>query len=241
MNEQQVTAETWPNNPPPSQQGRSGAISPQPTEDPSNQNNTFKSDDNVNRPAIAEHAVVAPADEHKEEGKRIDLVHAPVQSLHATTGKKHGEQKKADIKVFDNPNRYLNHRGVVHDFAYPFEDTKVGQAFFVPVENDTTVDKLVADIHHKVDQFVNQTSECEKDDKGDDVWESVVIQTKKRTQDGLVQLNSDGTPIVGANQTNRPKLIHSASFIVRPIVAGDELVKDGQKAEQDGVMVVRVM
>jgi len=173
-------------------------------------------------------------DKLKESGKDIGLVNAPIQSLHPTSVA-NAPDKSQSYNIFDNANQLKT----AFDFAYPFKDMKIDQGFFVPVEANMTTDQLIANLHRDIFTFVQQTSECEKDEKGDDVWESIVIQTKKRTDDGIIQLDGLGKPIVGANQTNRPKLIHSCNFIVKAIVKDDELT-DGRKAESDGALVVRV-
>lgn len=185
------------------------------------------------------HPVVGDQDQFKDSGKDISQVNPPIVSINPSSGKTVDDGKEQEIKVFDKPNRYLNHVGQKHDFMYPFEDMNIGQGFFIPVAKGSTTDKLMARINHQIAMFRKQTSECEKDENGDDVWESIVIQTKKR-KDHVIQLEPDGKPIVGANQTNRPKLIYSANFIARPVVAGDEYA-EGQKAEGDGVLVVRVI
>lgn len=144
------------------------------------------------------------------------------------------------IEAFDDANRFLNHTGPRYDFTYPFMDMEIGQGFFVPVQINSNIDKLMAHLYHSVDAFHKQTSVEEKDENGDDVMESVTVLPKKRNQDGTIQLDSAGKPIVGANHTNRPKLIHMAQFVIKSVVKDDELVEDGQKAESDGALVIRV-
>lgn len=192
----------------------------------------------------AEHPAIEDADDKKESGKDVGIRGAPVVSINRTSGSTEGDnEKREEVQVFDNANRYLNHQGVVQDFFYPFDKMENGKAFFVPLEKHNTTDKLVAHLHDQIYKFLQQVSECEKDEKGDDVWESVVIQTKKRDTNGYIQLDGYNKPIVGANQTNRPKLIHAANFIVKPVVKGDSLTMDenGTKAETDGAMVICVM
>lgn len=176
----------------------------------------------------------------KQGGKDIGLVNAPVVSVNPTSGNQlNTDTPEEDIEIIDEPNRYINSDPRLGDFKYPFEDLDIDQGFFVPVEKGNTTDKLMNDLHRDIATFREQTSECEKDKDGNDVWESVVIQTKKY-KDGVLQLDGAGKPIVGANQTNRPKLIYSGNFIARPVVKGDE-ISEGRKAESDGVLVVRVI
>lgn len=195
----------------------------------------FKQKDNNGR---VEHQQIAEDDQLKDSGKDIGLIHSPIVSLHPTSSKNAGDQPD-EYEVFDNANRYLNHDGPRYDFAYPFPDMKVGQGFFVPVQNGSTVDKLIAHMNKAVDAFHKQTAVQEHDENGDDVLESVTTLPKKRTPDGIIQLDSLGKPIVGANHTNRPKLIRIAHFVIKSAVKGDELA-EGRKAESDGALVIRV-
>lgn len=189
---------------------------------------------NTNR---VEHQAISEAKPFSESGKDIGLVNSPIVSLHPTSGSK-GDQHK-DFEVFDNANRHLNHTGPKYDFAYPFLDMNIGQGFFVPVEPNSNIDKLMAHLHRAVEAFHKQTSVEEKDENGDDVMESVTVLPKKRTQDGVIQLDGAGKPIVGANHTNRPKLIHMAQFVIKSAVKDDELA-EGRKADSDGALVIRV-
>lgn len=189
-----------------------------------------------------QHQVLQNQDQLKESGKDIGLVHAPVVSVNPTSGTQlqDDEADADDIEIIDEPNRFLNlDDKKQQDFKYPFDKTEIGQGFFIPVEKGSTTDALMGTIHRDIAMFRDATGECEKDIEGNDVWESVVIQTKKR-KDGVIQLDGAGKPIVGANQTNRPKLIYSANFIARAVVKDDEISK-GQKAESDGVLVIRVV
>lgn len=194
-------------------------------------------------PDNSPHAMLQSADQLNNSGKDISKVNAPVVSLNPSSGKTLDSEKALDnIKFIDNPNRY---QGSQMNFKYPFDELEMDQGFFVPLEAGQNTDNLIADIQKQIYMFQQQTGECEKDQNGDDVWESVVIQTKKRI-DGVIQLEPNGKPVVGANQTNRPKLIHSANFIVRPVVAGDEITytdddSEGEKAETDGALVIRAL
>lgn len=202
------------------------------------------SQSNKPNPNVVSHAAVAEPQPFKDSGKDIAQVNPPIQSIHPTSAKQglntdNNKPAKPEFKIIDRANRYLNHDGVLQDFKYPFNELDVDQGIFIPLPENITTDKLMATLHQQINIYIKQTSECEKDEKGDDVWESVVIQTKKRLDDGVIQLDSYGNPIVGANQTNRPKLIHSSNFVVKAVVKGDEISK-GNKASSDGVLVVRV-
>lgn len=180
---------------------------------------------------------ISDAEPFKDSGREVGLVKAPIVSLHPSSGETGDVPDK--FEVFDNANRHLNHVGPKTDFTYPFLDMNIGQGFFVPVKHGGTVDSLIRHLHSSINHFQKQTSVEEKDENGDDVMESVTTLPKKRNQDGTIQLNGNGDPIVGANHTNRPKLIHMAQFIVKSAVKDDELA-DGRKADSDGALVIRV-
>lgn len=184
-----------------------------------------------------EHQAIAEAEPFKESGKDIAQVNAPIVSLHPTSGNNADKPKK--IEAFDDANRFLNHTGPRYDFTYPFMDMEIGQGFFVPVQINSNIDKLMAHLYHSVDAFHKQTSIEEKDENGDDVMETITTLPKKRTPDGVIQLDSAGKPIVGANHTNRNKLIHLAQFVIKSAVKDDDIAEN-QKAESDGALVIRV-
>lgn len=184
-----------------------------------------------------EHQAIADQNTFKNSGKDIGLVHAPIVSLNPSSDNKKVEPKSFD--VFDSPNRYLNHTGPRYDFAYPFIDMNIGQGFFVPVQPNSNIDNLIAHLHRAIDAFHKQTSVEEKDENGDDILETVTVLPKKRTPDGIIELDGFGKPIVGANHTNRPKLIHMAQFVIKSAVKDDEIA-EGRKADSDGALVIRV-
>lgn len=207
-------------------------------------------DNRNNNPRVAQHQALDDPDTRKQSGKDIGLVDAPLVSINPTSGNQKltgdGKQPK-DYKIFDHANQRLNNPAAstyVSEFRYPFDKLEIDQGFFVPVTEGTTTDKLMDQVHDQINIYREQTAECEKDKEGNDVWESVVIQTKKRTDDGVIQLDSFNKPIVGANQTNRPKLIYAANFIARPVVKGDNMLDEGKGeeiADSDGVLVIRVL
>ncbi len=158
-----------------------------------------------------------------------------MQSINATSGNQTntGEDEEPEYDMIGDvelPGQ--------DDFKYPFNEMGAGEGMFIPVEKGGTTDKLMASIQKMAHQFREAGATIETDENGDQVRESVVIETKKRTDDGLIQLDGAGKPIVGANQTNRYKMIYSSNFTVRPIVKGDEL--GNGEADSDGVLVVRV-
>lgn len=181
--------------------------------------------------------VVAENEPFRDSGKEIGLIKPPIVSLNPTSNTSADEPEK--FEVFDNANRYLNHTGPKYDFKYPFVDMDIGQGFFVPLNHGQTIDKLINHLHSSINAFHRQTSVEEKDENGDDVWETVTTLPKKRNSDGTIQLSGDGSPIVGANHTNRPKLVHMAQFVIKPAVKDDELA-EGRKADSDGALVIRV-
>lgn len=109
---------------------------------------------------------------------------------------------------------------------------------FIPVPKSRTTDQLMLEMYKSVDQYRKQNSEVERDENGDDIMEDVAINTKKRNSDGTVQLD-DGIPRLGISSGFRPKLL-GPNFVVKAVVKGDSLADGGDKANADGVLVVRM-
>lgn len=196
---------------------------------------------NANPKAVA-HAAVGNADKLKQSGKDVGLVDPPIQSLHPTSGGQGDVEEKPakDFKIVTQPHLNFRHGPDYIEYDEPFADLQDDEAFFVPVPEGGTTDKLMFDLNKKVSGYIKQTSEIELDENGDEIFEVVVIKTKKRNDDGTIQLDGEGKPIVGANQTTRPKYINACNFIVKAVVKGDEIA-DGEEADSDGALVIRVM
>ncbi len=187
------------------------------------------------------HPKVLDKDLLRNSGKEVGLVDPNIVSVAPATNKKVNDDWKGDkskgpqYKVIDDVSLLIGDDGQ-EDYSY--EKLKIEQAFFVPTKPNNTTDNLLADIHQSINRAKQRYGEIEVDENGDEVWESVLIMFKKRNDDGTIQLE-DGKPIVGANQTNRPKYIYTRNFVVKPVIAGQKLA-DGVEAEGDGVIVIRV-
>lgn len=190
-------------------------------------------------PNTIEHAAIKPVDQ-QQGGKEMGLRHAPIVSIHPTSEPQGDQGKIGEHHIIDNANFKLNHYlpEIGHtEFNYPFEDLVIGQGLFVPVEENSTTDALMAKLYKQVDQYRKQASEIERDEMGDDVMEDVAINQKKRNDDGTVQLDDD-VPRLGIKSGFRPKLI-GPNFVVKAVVKGDE-IGENQKADSDGALVIRM-
>jgi hypothetical protein len=192
-------------------------------------------------PNKVDHAQLRPASDNKEGGKEMGLIHAPVVSMHPTSGSQ-TEEDKPEVRMIDVGNFKLNHymHQTAHtEFKYPFEDMDYGQGMFIPVAKGKTTDSLMNEVFKAVDQYRKQNSEVERDENGDDVMEDVAINVKKRNEDGTVQLDG-GVPRLTVRSGFRPKLI-GPNFVVKAVVKGDKLGEDdSEEADTDGVLVVRM-
>lgn len=191
-------------------------------------------------PNAVEHAAVGSV-EKQQGGKDMSQIDAPIMSMHPTSvSQGDAEAKIGEHRMISHANFKLNHylpqAGHV-ELNYPFEDLETGRGMFVPVEENSTTDKLMAKLYKQVDQYRKQNSEVERDEDGDDVMEDVAINKKKRNEDGTVQLDGD-TPRMGIKSGFRPKLI-GPSFAVKAVVKGDDL-GDNNKADCDGALVIRM-
>lgn len=189
-------------------------------------------------PDAVEHAAIGEV-EKQQGGKDMGLVHAPIVSMHPTS-QQQGEAEPNNYRIIEAANVRLNHYLSTNahiTIAYPFEDLSIGNGMFVPVEENSTTDKLMAKLYKQVDQFRKQNSEVERDEDGDDIMEDVAINKKKRNEDGTVQLDGD-TPRLGVKSGFRPKLV-GPNFVVKAVVKGDDL-GDNDKADSDGALVIRL-
>lgn len=189
-------------------------------------------------PNAVNHAQIG-SDTKQEGGKDMGLVKPPIVSLHPTSQKQgEADAKIGKHKIIDNANFKLGVDTSGHvDFNYPFSSLVVSQGMFIPVEENSTTDKLMLKLYKQVDQYRKQASEVERDEDGDDVMEDVAINKKKRNDDGTVQLDGD-TPRLGIKSGFRPKLI-GPTFAVKAVVKGDELAKNN-KADSDGALIIRM-
>lgn len=191
-------------------------------------------------PDAIEHAQIGTQDK-QEGGKEMGLIHSPVVSMHPTSEPQGDANSKAgEHTIIDNANVRLNHymhESAYAELKYPFEDLEIGQGMFIPVEQNSTTDKLMSMLYKQVDQYRKQNSEIERDEDGDDVMEDVAINKKKRNEDGTVQLDG-GVPRLGIKSGFRPKLV-GPNFVVKAVVKGDKLAEDNE-ADRDGALVIRM-
>lgn len=138
---------------------------------------------------------------------------------------------KAKVTVINNVDK------VEDRLYYPFADMKPGQGFFLPNEPAQTTDQAFDKMHSHIVLANNMYAEVECDENGDEVWEEVVIKSRKRGPDGRVLLESSGNPVLGHDPVVRPKLIRSRRYAVRKIAIGDDI--GGKKSEADGILVIR--
>jgi hypothetical protein len=195
-------------------------------------------------PDAVEHAMIGEAGGGKKEGGRDEgLVNPPTVSLNPTSEDQTAERQKSDYKVVDYANFKLNH--FIHEnghmeFDYPFDELDLNQGMFIPIEPNGTTDQLMSKLYKQIDQYRKQNSEVERDENGDDVMEDVAINVKQRNDDGTVKLDGD-VPRMTIKAGLRPKLI-GPNFVVKAVVKGDALTdkEDGEEAEHDGALVVRL-
>lgn len=171
----------------------------------------------------------------------MGLVHAPVVSMHPTS-EQQGDNKKVtedDYRIVDKAFIHItaDEKKADVEFKYPFNELELEQGLFIPVPEGGTTDQLMSEMYKMVANYRKQFSDVERDENGDDVMVDQAINVKKRNEDGTVQLDG-GVPRLGIKSGFVPKLI-GPNFIIKAIVKDDEIA-DGDKAEHDGVLVVRM-
>jgi hypothetical protein len=158
-------------------------------------------------------------------------VYDPDASLEASEA--HEEEKK-EFDIIDNAHYQLSKNNT----NYPFDKLEIGQGFFVPLENDSTMDKLMTATNKQANIYRTENSEVEKNDEGDDVLENFTVNARKRKPDGSFELDGDGQPKLTVSSGLRPKLI-GPMFMVKAVHKDDE-ISENNKSEVDGVLVIRL-
>jgi hypothetical protein len=179
----------------------------------------------------------------KNSGKDVHQVDPPIVSVAPASGPQGAQSSNLtdnkDLTQVSKPNRDLFLDKNAPKSQYQFTDLELDEGVFIPVEKNSTTDKLLSDVHKAIYQAKMQGAVIELDEKGDEIWENVTVMTKKRNDDGTIQLESSGKPITGANFTHIPKYLYPMNFIARAVTTEDE-ISEGQNAPSDGVLIIRV-
>lgn len=181
------------------------------------------------------HPVVVDNDILRNSGKNSGLVHAPVISIAPSSGNP-AKSVKNEPKILTDVSALM---GEDEDDEYPYDKLELDQAFFVPTQPNSTTDTLLAKIHKSVNMAKKRYGEIEVNEEGDEIWDMICIRTKKRNDDGTIQLHGDNTPNLGANFDQQPRYIYTRNYIAKPVIKGQK-IGDGVEAESDGVVVIRV-
>lgn len=187
-----------------------------------------------------EHQFVRSVDERKNTGRETSHVHAPEVALSPTGG---DSAQKAN-------NNWTTQKTITIDNAIAPRDEKkydlsehpilaltTGQGMFIPNRQGLTTDQLLTQLNKEIYQLRAFGAQVEKDVDGNDILEMIIVEEKKRNDDGTIQLTG-GRPNVNALQQARPKLVHACNFTVHAVVKGYDMGE--QEAPEDGVLVIRV-
>lgn len=193
----------------------------------------------------AQHQALADPKPFSGSGRDAYKAFAPVESVNPTSeqqGDKTGRWGEVDQDKFqkiDKPNTMLDHSDHTKGpkAFYPFNDLDIGQGLYIPVEPNSTTDKLMERLYKDVANARMSFAEVERDENGDEIWDVVIVKTRKRNEDGTFQMGAYGKPLEGANQTSKPRLVFSRHFAVKAVIKGDDL--GGSEAPHDGALVVR--
>lgn len=197
-----------------------------------------------NNPDAVDHAMIKGAGPAEAEGGKDEgQVAAPTVSLYPTSQPQGDAVAEiGEHRIFDKASLKLNsttiHEQAWQNLNYPFEEMEVGQGMFIPVEQGSTTDKIMAKVHKQVDQFRKQNSETEKDEMGDEVMENIAVNQKMRNEDGTVKLDGDKPRLTIGKSGFFPKLL-GPTFAVKAVVKGDEIGED-EEADADGALVIRL-
>lgn len=181
-------------------------------------------------------------------GKDVYKPHvAPIQSLNPTSEPQGANNKanapsqnKDDFITVGKANTALDASDHTRGGSvnYPFSDLEVGAGLYIPVEQNSTTDKLMEKLYREVANARMQFAEVERDEKGDEIWDVVIVKTRLKNDDGTFQMGAYGKALEGANQTSIPRLVYARHYAVKAVIKDADL-GDGQKAPHDGAFVVR--
>ena len=180
-------------------------------------------------------------------GKDAYKVNPPNESVNPTS-EKQGENaarawddaNKEGFQKIAKPNTALDHSEHTKgpNPKYPFSDLEIGEGLYIAVEKNSTTDKLMEKLYKDVANARMAFAEVERDENGDEIWDVVIVKTRKRNEDGTFQMGAYGKPLEGANQISKPRLVFSRHFAVKAVIKDDDL-GEGAKAPHDGALVVR--
>jgi len=121
---------------------------------------------------------------------------------------------------------------------YPIDDLEVGQGLYIPVEQNSTTEKLMEKVYKDVANARLAFAEVERDENGDEIWDVVIVKTRLRNADGTFQMGAYGKPLESASQTSKPRLVYARHYAVKAVLKDDD-VGEGTKVPADGALVVR--
>lgn len=177
----------------------------------------------------------------KTTGRETMYIGAPEVSMNPTSSPITGGNSWQDSKritvndAVPPPNANEN---IFDVREHPLLGLKRDQGMFIPNSPGKTTDDLMHTLNKEIYSLRSYGAQVEKDQNGDDIREMIIIDEKKRNDDGTYQLTG-GEPVVGALQQARPKLIHNCAFTVHAVTKDFDM-GGGKVAPEDGVLVIRV-
>lgn len=184
---------------------------------------------------------------YEGSGKDVYKPHvAPIQSINPTSepqganAKQNAPKDESGYITVAKANTKITHADKPQGgVSYPFSDLEIGGGLYIPVEQNSTTDKLMEKLYREVANARAAFAEVERDEKGDEIWDVVIVKTRLKNDDGTFQMGAHGKPLEGANQTSIPRYVYDRHYAVKAVVKDDDL-GEGQKAPHDGALIVRV-
>lgn len=187
-----------------------------------------------------QHQQLAEDKPFKGSGKHTNELTQPIVSWNKTSedqslnvGNKAEGRKKPS--VFENAIPTLSEE---IERGHPFYNLKAGQGMFFEVEPHTTTDKLMLDLHKKVDELNQKCSVVAVDKDGNDILEELVINIKQTNEDGTYKIRENGSAVYESMSERWPKRVYFRKFVAIPVTKGQKVGE--REVSGDGGLVIRV-
>lgn len=177
------------------------------------------------------HPAIGEDDKVKASGRHVGgLPNEPLVSVHPTSRPAKKQQKLETKVMHDIGDELVTDK---YNGGYDVSELEDGSGLFIPMMYGQTIDQLMLKVDAEVHKLNEYWSVFVRNDEGKRILDVIMVEEIKRNDDKSIQLNADGKPLVGANQTFTPRRIQLRQYAAKNVTAGE-------KFSEDGALIVRV-